>query len=62
MMNVVLYKKCPSKFRWSFGVTIWEIFSFGEAPYKEIATTELPKFLNEGNRLKMPVLCDKLYE
>ena len=59
---LVLYKKCSSKSRWSFGVTVWEIFSFGEIPYKEIATTELQKFLNEGNRLKMPVLCEKLYE
>ena len=57
---LVLYKKCSSKSRWSFGVTIWEIFSFGEVPYKEIGTKELQKFLNEGNRLKMPVLCDKL--
>jgi len=43
-------------------VTIWEIFSFGEMPYRGIASAELQKFVIDGNRLEKPKLCEeKLY-
>ena len=47
------------EFSWSFGVTLWEIYSLGEIPYKEIAPAELRRHILEGNRLQMPELCDK---
>ena len=41
---------------WSFGTTLWELFSFGEAPLPGVAWIEAAhKYLN-GNRLKTPQL------
>ncbi|XP_060570888.1 angiopoietin-1 receptor-like [Ruditapes philippinarum] len=42
---------------WSFGVVLWEIFSLGDIPYpgKDI---DLPKRLEEGERLEQPEHCD----
>ncbi|XP_050777439.1 fibroblast growth factor receptor 3-like [Gopherus flavomarginatus] len=42
---------------WSFGVLLWEIFTFGGSPYQGIPSKELFKFLNEGNRLDRPANC-----
>ncbi|XP_060564264.1 fibroblast growth factor receptor 3-like [Ruditapes philippinarum] len=43
---------------WSFGVVLWEIFSFGESPYGNIRGHELPAKLKEGYRLPKPEQCD----
>ncbi|XP_025075484.1 tyrosine-protein kinase hopscotch [Pogonomyrmex barbatus] len=47
---------------WSFGVTMYEVFSYGvdpQLPNKEITnTTELLKALKEGYRLPCPKDCD----
>uniref|UniRef100_A0A8C4Y6T8 Fibroblast growth factor receptor 3 n=1 Tax=Gopherus evgoodei TaxID=1825980 RepID=A0A8C4Y6T8_9SAUR len=42
---------------WSFGVLLWEIFTFGGSPYQGIQSKELFKFLKEGNRLDKPANC-----
>ena len=42
---------------WSFGVTLFEIYSLGQLPYQSVQTSELLKFLQEGNRLLQPELC-----
>ncbi|PFX18599.1 Epidermal growth factor receptor [Stylophora pistillata] len=48
---------------WSFGVTMWEIFSFGDKPYKDVENRRLPEFLESGNRLPCPPKCSqKVYE
>lgn len=39
---------------WAFGVTIWELVTFGERPYKQIETLEVPKAIEEGARLEKP--------
>ena len=39
---------------WAFGVTVWEILSFGEKPYKDIPTNLLLERLLEGERLPKP--------
>ena len=44
-------------FSWSFGVTLFEIYSLGQTPYQDMPTSELLKFLQEGNRLLQPELC-----
>eukprot|EP00055_Hartaetosiga_balthica_P015803 m.96186 g.96186 ORF g.96186 m.96186 type:complete len:1131 (+) comp8963_c0_seq7:40-3432(+) len=44
---------------WSFGITAWEIFSFGVKPYKKMKGQEVMRFLKVGNRLASPALCPK---
>uniref|UniRef100_H3AD07 Protein kinase domain-containing protein n=1 Tax=Latimeria chalumnae TaxID=7897 RepID=H3AD07_LATCH len=47
---------------WSFGITMWEIFSRGKTPYPGVQNHEMYDFLQEGHRLKKPTEClDKLY-
>ncbi|XP_021953203.1 mast/stem cell growth factor receptor Kit isoform X2 [Folsomia candida] len=44
---------------WSYGVTIWEIFSLGEEPYPDLGEmVDLIRFLNSGQRLPCPKSCD----
>ena len=43
--------------RWSFGVLLWEIFSFGGSPYPGLPMKELFSFLEEGERMDCPEIC-----
>lgn len=45
---------------WSFGVTLWEMFSFGEPPYGDMKGIEVIKFIEEGKRLERPVQCPEV--
>lgn len=49
---------------WSFGVVMWEIFSYGKLPYHEFSNSEAAKkVLEEHYQLPKPVDCpDMLYE
>ena len=38
-------------FQWSYGVLLWEIFTFCLHPYEGIDNKELKNYLNKGNRL-----------
>jgi hypothetical protein len=40
------------EFQWSFGVLLWEIFSYGAEPYD--GSNDLVKFVMSGKRLKSP--------
>ncbi|XP_076338482.1 ephrin type-A receptor 4a-like [Tachypleus tridentatus] len=43
---------------WSFGVTLWEMFSFGENPQIDgVKDNELAEALNQGKRLCCPKNC-----
>lgn len=42
---------------WSYGVTLWEMFSFGEQPYGEMAGPEVLAQIEKGKRLTKPELC-----
>ncbi|EFO21975.2 TK/KIN6 protein kinase [Loa loa] len=42
---------------WSYGVLLYEVFSFGQVPYAFLQTTEILKFLNSGARLNQPQYC-----
>ncbi|XP_034555636.1 tyrosine-protein kinase ZAP-70 [Notolabrus celidotus] len=47
---------------WSFGVTMWEAFSFGGKPYKKMKGNEVMSFIKEGNRLDCPSACpERMY-
>lgn len=42
---------------WSYGVTLWEMFSLGEAPYGEMLGSEAVKLIEDGKRLLQPTFC-----
>uniref|UniRef100_A0AAR2IRW1 Receptor protein-tyrosine kinase n=2 Tax=Pygocentrus nattereri TaxID=42514 RepID=A0AAR2IRW1_PYGNA len=42
---------------WSYGVTIWELMTFGGKPYDGIPTREIPDILEKGERLPQPPIC-----
>ena len=49
-------------FRWSYGVTLWEICTLGGHPYPTISNKQLLQFLLQGNRLEKPHNCsDDMY-
>ena len=42
---------------WSFGVVLWEIFSFGMQPYYSMTNEEVVKHVRDGNVLSCPDSC-----
>ena len=44
---------------WSFGITVWELFTLGGEPYGEINPTSLANLLNLGSRLEECSLAPK---
>ena len=38
----------------SFGVFVWEVFSFAKTPYGATPMNELVRYLEDGNRLPQP--------
>ena len=45
---------------WSFGVTLWEIWSFGDLPYEELTGREVLEMIDQEKRLLCPVGCSQL--
>ena len=47
---------------WSFGVTTWEILTFGRLPYEGKNGTQVIAILQSGQQLEQPDICsDDLY-
>ena len=42
---------------WSFGVTLWEVYSLGRNPYPGVGNSEMFCFLDGGKRMEQPKLC-----
>ncbi|XP_072930769.1 epidermal growth factor receptor isoform X2 [Epargyreus clarus] len=42
---------------WAFGVTIWEILSYGARPYANISARNVPELLENGLKLPQPTIC-----
>jgi hypothetical protein len=44
---------------WSFGVLLYEMYSFAAVPYADVPVKQLKQFLNNGQRLHRPTYADK---
>ncbi|XP_061614424.1 melanoma receptor tyrosine-protein kinase-like isoform X3 [Phyllopteryx taeniolatus] len=42
---------------WSYGVTVWELMTFGSKPYDGIPAGEVASLLERGERLPQPPVC-----
>nr|XP_033813068.1 megakaryocyte-associated tyrosine-protein kinase isoform X2 [Geotrypetes seraphini] len=42
---------------WSFGVLLWEIFSYGRAPYPKLSLKEVCEKIEKGYRMEAPEHC-----
>ncbi|XP_030634040.1 receptor tyrosine-protein kinase erbB-3a [Chanos chanos] len=42
---------------WSYGVTVWEMMSYGVEPYASMRPQEVPDLLEKGERLSQPQIC-----
>lgn len=47
---------------WSYGVTLWEMYSFGQQPYGDMSGSEAADVVSRGTRLPQPMRCpDHIY-
>lgn len=60
----ILYRKFTVESDiWSFGVVLWEIFTFGKQPWYELANHEVIQQVTEGKLLAQPDDCpDPVYQ
>lgn len=42
---------------WSFGVTMWEMYSLGQPPYHDMKGVDVIKLIESNQRLSQPELC-----
>ncbi|KAM6938547.1 tyrosine-protein kinase ZAP-70 isoform 1-T2 [Lycodopsis pacificus] len=57
------YHKFSSKSDvWSFGVTMWEAFTYGGKPYKKMKGPDVMRFIESGSRMECPTACpERMY-
>ena len=42
---------------WAYGVTVWELLTQGETPYKNYKAEQVPELLEKGERLHQPTIA-----
>nr|CAD7198577.1 unnamed protein product [Timema douglasi] len=42
---------------WAFGVTVWELLTYGGRPYENVPARDVPELLEKGERLPQPSSC-----
>ncbi|TNN17802.1 Epidermal growth factor receptor isoform 5 [Schistosoma japonicum] len=42
---------------WSYGITLWEVFTFGKRPYEDVDTVDIKDHVIKGGRLTQPDIC-----
>ncbi|KAJ8310251.1 hypothetical protein KUTeg_012116 [Tegillarca granosa] len=45
---------------WSYGVTLWEMFTYGEQPYGDLKGIEVIQLIDSGKRLDKPEKCPEI--
>lgn len=54
----ILYRKFTVESDiWSFGIVLWEIFTFGKQPWYEMSNLEVIQRVTEGQMLAKPASC-----
>lgn len=43
--------------RWSYGILMYEILSAGAVPYANVASEDVIRIVENGDRLEQPLLC-----
>nr|KAF6398659.1 spleen associated tyrosine kinase [Molossus molossus] len=57
------YKFSSKSDVWSFGVLMWEAFSYGQKPYRGMKGSDVSAMLEKGERMGCPVGCPReMYE
>uniref|UniRef100_A0AAY4DKF0 receptor protein-tyrosine kinase n=1 Tax=Denticeps clupeoides TaxID=299321 RepID=A0AAY4DKF0_9TELE len=56
----IMYRKFTTESDvWSFGVILWEIFTYGKQPWFQLANNEVIDCITQGRVLERPRLCPK---
>ncbi|XP_029378233.1 NT-3 growth factor receptor-like isoform X1 [Echeneis naucrates] len=56
----IMYRKFTTESDvWSFGVILWEIFTYGKQPWFQLANNEVIECITQGRVLERPQLCPK---
>lgn len=42
---------------WAFGVTIWELLTYGSRPYENVPAKDVPELIEIGHKLPQPDIC-----
>ncbi|XP_077173549.1 NT-3 growth factor receptor isoform X2 [Paroedura picta] len=60
----IMYRKFTTESDvWSFGVILWEIFTYGKQPWFQLSNTEVIECITQGRVLERPRVCPKeVYE
>lgn len=53
------YKFSSKSDVWSFGVLMWEAFSYGQKPYRGMKGSEVTAMLEKGERMGCPPGCPR---
>ncbi|XP_041966979.1 NT-3 growth factor receptor isoform X1 [Alosa sapidissima] len=56
----IMYRKFSTESDvWSFGVILWEIFTYGKQPWFQLANNEVIECITQGRVLERPRVCPK---
>ncbi|KAM9384738.1 tyrosine-protein kinase ZAP-70 isoform 1-T2 [Pholidichthys leucotaenia] len=60
--SIIFHKFSSKSDVWSYGVTMWEAFSYGGKPYKKMKGPEVIRFIEAENRMDCPPACpERMY-